>query len=225
MINFSYFLDVFIGVVFPSRFLGFMSDEIEHNSKTYRYCFFCSLDIDSFCFFRKRHRSHFRVSNLPYHENWDSELDYLKSLDRANRNVLYPRSVYGKLGVMGFGFDSFGVYVATNLRNITGKVSRDKILNLRSFSLYQLETLKDPPVFTTYPIGYKYNVSESRYTLVEGLYGSCDFFGSGESWASRVFIEFGFRNPKDIMIYSGHNQFKHWSDVFLNRLGIGIYRI
>jgi hypothetical protein len=224
LIKFNYFTDVFIGVAFPTRFLGFAVGELDYGSKIYGYCFFCSLDMDSFCSLRAQNSINFRVSNLPYHENWDFDLDYLKSLDMASRNVLYPHSVYDKLGRICFGFDPFGVYVAINLRKITGNPSRSKIISLPLLSLYQLENLKDPPNSNNYPIFYKYDVVESSYMIFEGLHDSPDFGGISASWVSQAFIEIGFRNPKDIMIHPTLNQFKYWSDVFLSRLGFSIYR-
>jgi len=224
LVRFNYFSDVFIGVSFPARFLGFMTGELDYDSKIYGYCFFCSLNMDSFCFFRVQNPSNFRISNLPYHENWDSELDYLKSLDRASKNVLYPHSLYDKLGRICFGFDPFGVYVAMNLRNTTGNFSRSKIISLPLLSLHQLENLKDPPNSNNYPIVYKYDVVESSYMIFEGLHDPSDFGGITASWVSQAFIEIGFRNPKDIMIHPTLNQFKYWSDVFLSRLGFSIYR-
>ena len=224
MINFNYFSDVFIGVVFPSRFLGFAAGELDYGSKICGYCFFCSLNMDSFCSLRAQNSMSFRISNLPYHENWVSELDYLKSLDRASKNVLYPHSVYDKLGRICLGFDPFGVYVTMNLRNKTGNFSRSKIISLPLLSLHQLENLKDPPNSNNYPIVYKYDVVESSYMIFEGLHDPSDFGGITASWVSQAFIEIGFRNPKDIMIHPTLNQFKYWSDVFLSRLGFSIYR-
>ena len=224
MVRFNYFSDVFIGVPFPARFLGFAAGELDYGSKICGYCFFCSLNMDSFCSLRAQNSVNFRVSNLPYHENWDSELDYLKSLDRASKNVLYPHSVYDKLGRICFGFDPFGVYVAINLRKTTGTFSRSKIISLPSLSLYQLENLKDPPDSSSYPISYKYDVVESSYMIFEGLHDPSDFGGITASWVSQAFIEIGFRNPKDIIIHSTLNQFKYWSDVLLSKLGFSIYR-
>jgi len=224
LIRFNYFSGVFIGVVFPIRFLKFMCGELEQNSKIYGYCFCCSFNMDSFCSFRAQNPSNYRVSNLAYYENWNSELDYLKSLDGSSKNFLYPRSVYDKLGRICFGFEPFGVYVAMNLRNTTSNFSRSKIINLPLLSLHQLENLKDPPNSNNYPIVYKYDVVESSYMIFEGLHDPSDFGGITASWVSQAFIEIGFRKPKDIMIHPTLNQFKYWSDVFLSRLGFSIYR-
>jgi len=222
LIKFNYSSNSFIGVAFPVRFLGFMCGELEHDSTFYAYDVFRSLNMDSLCSIQAR--SHISVSNLLYNANLDSELDCFKSLHRASENFTCPYSVYGRLGKVSFGFDKFGIYGAANLRKITGVVSRNRIISLWSFPLYQLEILKEPPSSTRYPITYKYDVVDSCYTVVEGIHSSCGFSESNKSWASQVFIEIGFFNPKDIMIHSSINQFKHWSDVFLNRLGIDIYR-
>ena len=223
LIKFNCFSDSFIGVAFPSRFLGFVSCELEHNSTFYVYHAFRSLSIDSIRFLRAQ--SYIRISNLPYNFNYQSELDYFDILDRASRNFTYSYSHFGRLGAISFGFDKFGFYVAPNLRKITGAVSKKKIIDLGSFVLYQLEHLKDPPDCNNYPINYVSDDNGGCHAIVEGVYYSFESLRKSGSWKLQVFIEMGFRNPKDIMIHPTLNQFKYWSDVFLGKLGIGIYRL
>ena len=222
LIKFNCFSDSFIGVALPSRFLGFVSCELEHNSTFYVYHAFRSLSIDSLCFLRSQ--SYIRVSNLPYNFNYHSELDYFDILDWASRNFTYSYSHFGRLGTISFGFDKFGSYVAPNLRKITGSVSKKKIIDLSSFVLYQLEHLKDPPDCNSYPITYNRDDIDGCHIIVDGIYYSFESLRASSSWAAQVFIEMGFRSPKDIMIHPTLNQFKYWSDVFLNRLGISTIR-
>jgi hypothetical protein len=224
LIYFSHLPDSFIGVVFPTRFLGLMTGEFDHNSRIYGYRVFRSLSLESFCSLRKQPYSSLKVSNVVYYENWDSELGYLESLHKSRKNSSYSNSVHGKLGRICFGLDPFGDYVAPNLRKIAGTISRNTIISLGSFSLYQLESLKDLPSSTGYPIVYRYDFAGTFCTLIEGVHDSRDFFKRKDYRDFRTFIEIGFRNPKDIMIHPTRNQFKYWSDMFLTRLGINIYR-
>ena len=225
MVKLNRFSGSFIGVVFPSCFLGFMVGELDHNSTYYVYEVFCSLSIDSLCSIRSS--SHVRVSNLPYNSDLKSELDYFKILDQSSKSQTYPFSVFGRLGIISFGFDKFSFYGAANLRKITGAASKNKVASLSSFPLYQLESLKDLPDCSNYPITYKRNAFDGRYTIVEGMCYSHDFPRTDDfwSWTMQVFIEIGFRNPKDIMIHPTLHQFQYWSDIFLKRLGINTYRL
>ena len=222
LIRFNHSSKSFIGVAFPIRLLGFVSCEVDCGSLIFGSYVFRSVSLDLFCTLQEQ--DNYRLSNLPYSFNWDSELNYFKSLDRASKDIVYAHSVYDRLGRICFGFDPFGTYVATNLRNVTSDVSLKKVINRVLFPLHQLEFLKDSPTSIRFPITYKYNPVDCCHTVVEGIHESCDSSEPNGSWVSHVYIEIGFQNPKDIMIHSSYNQFKHWSDVLLSRLGIDLYR-
>jgi hypothetical protein len=231
MIKFNYDWECFIGVAFPARFLGFARLEWDQGSNICSYGVFLALDLNEFSYLMIRSSFRLKVFNLPSSVSYESELEYLKGLYSSIREFVRVPSVWGQLGRMFYGFDTFGFYVATNLRKIDGVVSRNKILSLGMFPLYQLELLKDPPDINRYPITYKYDPFEGRNELIDGKLDPCDYSacgsvlpksdGYGRIWK---FIEIGFRNPKDIMIHPTKNQLKYWSDVFLYRLGVDIFR-
>ncbi len=225
MIRFSESSDSFIGVVFPIRFLGFVSCELDYGLFIRAYYVFRSVSLELIRLFQKMGRR-MDVSNLPYWPIFDSELDYLRALDRASSNAYISQASSGsRLGSMNFGFGSFGDYVATNLRKMPTSFSREKILGMGLFPLYRLEFLKDAPSCKAYPILYKYDAVAECHIILEGVLDPrYESSSRGCYWATRSFIEIGFRNPKDIMIHPTQNQFRYWSDVFLSKLGFNIYR-